>query len=134
MSVPFRPRSIGEHVQRYALALERCWVPIGEDDFPGGESPSNTEANIFDFAQGVRLVIWRGQADTGTVSIHVLAALCEDSPIYAVLERRGGEGLHELHEMASGLFALISGFVPLHFTGVYDVDGHGVPHWVGPVT
>jgi hypothetical protein len=113
--LPFKPEPINKLKQRYTKALERIWVAEkGMIDVP-----SHHRENVFDFQNGLRLIISRDvlREELGP-QIHVSASFFTNPP----------KGIDNLMGTIVGSFLAISGRVvqlnPLAITP------KGIPHFV----
>lgn len=133
--VPFKPVGMNRHFMRYERATERLWE---EKDFDQGDQPSRHEENIFDFGDGMRIVISRqllpsgreGHGDEMEEFIHFTGAVTDTSKIMSELQA-GKYNYDRVVSMISGRFLKISGLahseINLQMTGISPESGS--PHF-----
>lgn len=124
MKLPFEPRPLDELRARYPAAVERVF------DYRFGFPavwPSQLRAHVFDFEDGLRVMVSRDREEEDGTYLHVSASL---EPGHGLFESvaRGAVGLRQFLTIVEERFALLSGDVGrLDFCGLSG--GKGVPHW-----
>lgn len=79
--LPFRPQSIDEQRQRYPHALQHLFDCRGERAKRLRPKPSDLYGNIFDFEDGLRLLISREQYDDTGPYLHISASPVEEGKL-----------------------------------------------------
>lgn len=124
MKLPFEPQPQPALQERFPQALGRVF------DFRAGvpdELPSKLRAHVFDFEDGVRMMVSRDMEEEGKVYLHVSASV-EPGMLYWGLILSGAIGKSEFLRRMEHRFAQLSGqSEKLEFCGFSP--GKGVPHW-----
>lgn len=83
--IPFQPKTLLEHQQRYAAALEE---PLDEESMRLGVAPLPGElcANVFDFADGLRIVVSRIRPVEGGLRLFMSATVWPGTPMFRAIE------------------------------------------------
>lgn len=125
------PQSLEELRARYPAALEYLYIvdPLVRDP-EAIIRPGECRANVFDFADGTRLIVSR-ERFRNQIVLHVSASAAPSSPIYAEI-RDGRLSRAQFCEYALTGYRAISGDPePLKFTGFSETMG--IPHWFRPL-
>lgn len=87
--IAFRPLWPVEHRQRWPAAVVRIWDfrGIRQDDIPNIDRPGCHSENIFDFFDGLRLIVSMDRYDHG-INLHVSASVREKTQLWRRLMRR----------------------------------------------
>ena len=72
--LPFEPQPLTAHQSRYPAALSRVW-PWVDDATYCGDAPAHHRDHVFDFDDGVRLVVARVRTRGGDVVVLVSAVM-----------------------------------------------------------
>lgn len=124
MKLPFEPQPMAALQERFAEALRRVF------DYRAGvpdEIPSGLREHVFDFEDGVRMIVSRDMEDEGGVYLHVSASV-EPGMLYATLITTRVITAQDFLRRVERRFAQLSGQEePLEFCGF--TRGKGVPHW-----
>ncbi len=135
MKVPWTLRTMEEHRQRYPAALEKLYH---EEDLERGlVGPWDRPENIFDCADGMRLLLSRVYLDQGPERyrgewLHVATVVRRPSRWYQELGQGGAQALEDFFVAVFDAVQGITGrAADLEFVGFSN--RHGVPHWLGPV-
>ena len=124
--VPFQPKTLLEHQQRYAAALEE---PHDEESMRLGVAPLPGECarNVFDFADGLRLTVSRIRTVQGGLRLFLAASACPGTILYRNIE--AGE-MHPQAFLATAIqrhWLVSCSKEKLTFIGF--CDGNNVPCW-----
>lgn len=121
----FDPKSISEHQQRYAAAVETI-VDTESVEIGVAARPGELPRNIFDCHDGMRLIISRDRT-VKRVLLHVSMSFEPDSELWHKA-KDGTLDFDKALRLAEARFAKISGIErPLCFVGLSH--GKRVPHW-----
>jgi hypothetical protein len=126
--LPFEPEPIASMRARYAAARKTLYV---QEDVAAGlvAPPSGFRAHVFDFEDGLRLIISRDRDPTGLVVIHLSASVVDDTPMYQHV-CNGRIGMSEFFERVKIEWQTLSGStLTPQLIGVSDKY---VPHWIVP--
>ncbi len=124
MIVPFEPEPIEEACERFPVALETTYE-AWRSDLPGWNRPGQKRENIFDFEDGLRLMVSRDVLHAGGEPvIHVSASLHEEEAVESGWDRlskkRFERGVRQRLETLTG------GRVRV---GSMWLTCGGIPHW-----
>lgn len=118
--LPFQPETIEQLKARYPKALIKTWIPEDKPIENGEPSrPGLCRDNVFDFEDGIRLVISMDLMNDEVVQ-HLSGSFIED--IYK------GQKKNALDQMARNFWKVSGIEKPLEFLGL--TSGKGVPHWI----
>jgi hypothetical protein len=118
-----------EHRTRWAAAVAKVWDmrgrtgEVSEDEDRPGTHPEN----LFDFHDGLRLVVSTDRFDFGTY-LHVSASARPDSKVYAALQR--GMTLDAMIKLVCERVYFVSGGRRVTFE--FLTPEKGVPHFYDP--
>ena len=90
--VPWRPEALSVLQSRYAAAIANIY-DIEAIDAGHQPRPSNQPQHVFDWADGLRLIVSRDRFPDGRTAIHVSGSLLSGSPLN---ERLIGQGTDPL--------------------------------------
>jgi hypothetical protein len=126
--IPHVPESIEAARERFPSALAEVVdiesVMLGNEVIPG-----KLRKHIFDFADGLRLIVSREAIPRWGVYLHVSASFDEHSENFAKV-RTGQIGIQEFFHMALDRYHAISGDPSqLEFD---HLSSRGIPHWKRP--
>jgi hypothetical protein len=126
--IPYDPKTIEEHKRRYPKAVSKIYH--AEDIDRGAQTPGQCPDNVFDFSDGLKLIISRDVLhDSPKPIIHVSASLKPGTLLWDLI-RQGkslAEGRDCLLRVAELRFEVLSGGLAVEFVGFSPVKG--VPHW-----
>lgn len=100
MGLSFQPESIATARARYAAALTEVF-DVESINLGTVLRPGECRANVFDFADGIRMIVSRDRLPTGKVVLHVSASLRQCGPI----------DLIAMVQVLACRFSSLSGFV-----------------------
>lgn len=127
--LPRKPETLERAKARFPDALETIW-DVEAIRFSGAKRPGEDRRCVFDFHDGLRLIVSRERMDDGEIKIHMSASVDLDSGL-AKRIRRGKLKQGMFGTLAQERFAAISGFgtVKPAFVQFIGVSDKGVPHW-----
>lgn len=124
MIVPFEPEPIEESRDRFPVALETTYE-AWRSDAPEWNRPGQKRENIFDFEDGLRLMVSRDILHVGGEPVvHVSASLYQEEGVdnkWQVSRRRFERGIRQRLEELMGGGRVVMG--PMWITC------GGIPHW-----
>ena len=130
--VPINPQTLDALRARYPQSLETVYSAVAIRDNKATR-PGEVPANVFDFDDGLRLIISRDLMSDAKVVLHVSASFppkCRLADSLRDLSSRRKDGLvirTFLDEIVPKRFAELSGDKrPLVYTGM---SAGGIPHW-----
>jgi hypothetical protein len=124
MKLPFEPESPSALRERFPAALDRVF------DYREGapaELPSGLRAHVFDFEDGVRMIVSRDMEGKGEVYLHVSASVEPGTRCWALVSGGTITRSDFRRLMESRFFHLSGQRERLEFCGFSR--GKGVPHW-----
>jgi hypothetical protein len=132
----FSPEPVELLTKRFPKALERLYdaesVQLGVQ-LP----PSQSARQVFDFDDGLRLIVSREfWSERGKV-LHLSASIKERTPLYEELRKKvktvGTDAMEEhFRELAESRYQLLSGDTR-EFCFAGNSEEKGVPHWFLPI-
>lgn len=126
-----QPESIETARARYHLALAQIYELEDQRNITPPHTPGNKPEHVFDFDDGIRLIVSREQMAGEDPVIHVSASFDPGRSFYRLI-RRTCSSIAEAQAMLRGAcearWREISGSAaPMQFLGFSP--GKGVPHW-----
>ena len=127
MKVPFKPQWMKEHHDRYDEAIETIYdiesIEIGLADPPSGKPK-----HVFDFPDGLRLIVSKDQFPTHKKPvIHFSASVEPGYQLYRLIHR-GKVGPNKFLRIVLERFRTLSLYKgDIIYTGFSD---GGIPHWI----
>lgn len=102
----------------------------------GAIAPHECRSSVFDFEDGLRLVVYRVRVPDGSTCVDVSCAVALGSPLFKSLEMQTKQKgclavLEHLKKAVPSRFKAISGVKGLTWLGE---DAGGQPHWIMPLT
>lgn len=127
MPLEFKPESVEQARDRFTKAVEKVWtVTAAMLSRPGIE-----RENVFDFFDGLRLIVSREKVAHGTdVMLHVSASMQPDTFVWKTFAKHNKPWKSKIplfREYVQKRFAEISG--GLRCPAFYGVSDGGVVHW-----
>ena len=132
--VEYNPQPLAQLKERYSKALSKLFVL--EEVVEGGDRPGLNPANIFDFEDGLRLIVSRDHGMVfGEERVHFSASLrpgsdLEQNARYQAKKRGRDVAMNYILRRAEAGFRQISGVAEFTFIGLSE--GKYIPHWVLP--
>ena len=125
--LPYRPESLEAMQQRFPQALAE--VTDVEYCRFGGETPGQKRKHIFDFEDGLRLIVSKDRLEDGRIVVHFSASAYRDSALYRRLKKPSQKKYFS--RLAQSRFALLSGYGTEKpaFVEYIGASEKGVPHW-----
>lgn len=126
--LPFQPEPIASMRARYPAARKTLYV---QEDVAAGRqvAPSGLRQHVFDFEDGLRLIISRDRDPTGLVVMHLSASAQDGSHMHGAI-CRGEVGMPEFFDRVKLEWQTLSGSTQLpQLIGISDKY---VPHWIVP--
>lgn len=120
------PRTLADHQQRYPAAL-RTVFDTEAIQYSGAKRPGECCENVFDFADGLRLIISRDKMPDGEILVHVSASAQHGSEMYKSIksgEMTPSMFCSEIARRHALISCKQSGLELMGFS-----DGKGVPHF-----
>ena len=129
--IPYNPQTIEQCRERFHLAV--AGIVEVEDCERGAPTPGSKPEHVFDFNDGLRLIVSRDRYPDGKIMVHFSASANPDSGLYRWLKRSGSGQKKHFGKLATAGFAAISGCgsakpALVEFAGISL--SKGVPHWV----
>jgi hypothetical protein len=128
MRLPFEPEPIASMRARYALARKPLYdqQAVANGLVP---APSGFRQHVFDFEDGLRLIISRDRDPNGLVGVHLSASAQDGSHMHGAI-CRGEVGMPEFFDRVKLEWQTLSGSTQLpQLIGISDKY---VPHWIVP--
>ena len=121
--VPYKPMSATEHRNRWDAATVKVWY------LPGAlaDRPGLHEEHVFDFHDGLRLIISTDNVEPFGTVLHVSASVRPRSPLYDRMLKSKID-LDAFHKVVQERVRFIGG-VEVHFDFFSDKD---IPHYFNP--
>lgn len=129
--VPYDNKSTAEHRERYPRALEKLFHT--EDIARGGQRPGQCPENVFDWWDGLRLIISREWSDEKKEVLHLSASLRPDGKLFRKARQVGradgpARGVDHFLVQAFARFLELAPGQAMFFAGLTD----NVAHWWAP--
>ena len=123
--LPFRPEPIEKLKARYPAALRKVFDCTKGVPRP---RPGELYSQVFDFGDGIRLIVSRDRESESDIYLHLSASFVEGYLVWNLLKGSGEAGQKKFIKMVEEAFREISGDnEPLGFHGFST--GKLVPHW-----
>jgi hypothetical protein len=129
--VPYNAESIEALRSRYARALEHVYDVAAIRD-GAAIRPGEVAANVFDWSDGLRLIVSRERFEGGEVALHFSASFPRGCRLHrdvgkAVAEKGPAEALRYFLAEAVARFAELSG--DARTPVLIGQSDEGIPHW-----
>lgn len=126
MRLPHQPENLASMRDRYGAAREPLYdqvaVSEGRQAIPGELRP-----HVFDFDDGIRLMVSRERTPDGDVVLHLSASVEEDSELYRWI-KKGRVGVNEFcFAVIKKWRAISDSKAEVTFIGISSPKG--CPHW-----
>lgn len=126
MALPRNPMTVEQHQARLPEALKRLWDVVAMDAEGGADRPGLCPANVFDFPDGLRLIVGRErQAEPNGEVVHVSASVFKGSSLWHAILAEGPAFLG-LRKAVESRFQAIGG-PTIYFA--FLSPRAGIPHW-----
>lgn len=116
--IQFNPQPLDELKKRFSIAMQKSWS-VEKVSENLNNRPGNKQENVFDFEDGIRLIVSR-DSYKGKEVIHVSASF--------------DEKICKIKDISSALAKMYGNFVELSgikTTPLYQFfSDKGVPHWI----
>jgi hypothetical protein len=126
MSLPFHPEDPELLWARYPAALTRVFR--AEEIAAGGERPGELRVHVFDWPDGLRMIISREDVGTGRAVLHVSASFEPGTPLFHDMMNQP-DPLSSLLELVPVRFRELSGDDRPLLMAAIDLNAM-TPHWV----
>lgn len=118
--VSFRPDDIDSLRERYPAALDMIFDCTRGLPSP---SPDSLRTHVFDFGDGLRLVVCRERVRPAEIFLHLCASATPETRVWEKFVPRDPRGFHRFVEER---FAELTGSFDMEFLGKSQI---GVFHW-----
>jgi hypothetical protein len=124
-------RPMVDHQKRYAAAIARIYDLSNIEKWIGGDRPGQKPVHVFDFENGVRLIISREAFPGKPPRIHVSASLNDLTTMPTAATMDAVAARRKFREVVGDVFLELTGR-PIPYGSFMCWSDKGVPHWSIP--
>lgn len=133
MPLPVTNRPLAEHRKRFPEALRRVYELVDVEKWGNSDDrPGTKPEHVFDFAEGLRLIISRERTEKGKLLVHLSASLTEGSLFDRLAAMPKPQAMHEFKWAVQRYYFELCGRTIGDDEFLGWSEGKGVPHWVIP--